>query len=306
MKVEHRFAGLQWGEKDGLALIRDYDRDRRWSKTYALSFRRPGRPCALIWDRSVQDRYRDPGTPLLRTLPNGKRVMWQHGDSIFLAGAGASPEGDRPFLDRFDLTTLKSRTSVSLRRTSSTKHRFALMSDDGRTVPDAPRDADRTAERLPPHGRQQTRSEPLTRFTDPTPQIRGISKRLVTYKRADGVPLSFTLYLPPNHKPGERLPTVVWAYPLEFNTADTAGPGDRLAVPLHDAGGPVAPVFPAAGLCRPGRGDDAGGRRSGDGQQHVPRSDRRQREGGDRQGGRDGRDRSDSASASAGTATARS
>jgi len=29
--------------------------------------------------------------------------------------------------------------------------------------------------------------------------------------------------LPPDHQPGTRLPTVVWAYPLEFNDADTAG-----------------------------------------------------------------------------------
>jgi dipeptidyl aminopeptidase/acylaminoacyl peptidase len=65
--------------------------------------------------------------------------------------------------------------------------------------------------------------KPLTHFTDPMPQLRGIQKRLVTYKRADGVPLSFTLYLPPDYQPGQRLPTVVWAYPLEFNDAATAG-----------------------------------------------------------------------------------
>jgi dipeptidyl aminopeptidase/acylaminoacyl peptidase len=63
----------------------------------------------------------------------------------------------------------------------------------------------------------------LTRFPDPAPQLRGITKKLVTYQRADGVPLSFTLYLPPGYKEGERLPTVVWAYPREFNDADTAG-----------------------------------------------------------------------------------
>jgi len=45
----------------------------------------------------------------------------------------------------------------------------------------------------------------------------------VTYKRQDGVQLSFTLYLPPNYKSGTKLPTVVWAYPLEYNDADTAG-----------------------------------------------------------------------------------
>jgi dipeptidyl aminopeptidase/acylaminoacyl peptidase len=45
----------------------------------------------------------------------------------------------------------------------------------------------------------------------------------VTYNRADGVQCSFTLYLPPNYKAGTRLPTVVWAYPLEFNDPGTAG-----------------------------------------------------------------------------------
>jgi dipeptidyl aminopeptidase/acylaminoacyl peptidase len=65
--------------------------------------------------------------------------------------------------------------------------------------------------------------KPLTQFADATPQLRGIKKQLITYKRADGVQCSFTLYLPPNYKEGTRLPTVVWAYPLEFNDAGTAG-----------------------------------------------------------------------------------
>ena len=45
----------------------------------------------------------------------------------------------------------------------------------------------------------------------------------LTYKRADGVPLSFELYLLPDYGPGTRLPTLIWAYPREFNDADTAG-----------------------------------------------------------------------------------
>ncbi|HEX6626024.1 MAG TPA: prolyl oligopeptidase family serine peptidase, partial [Pyrinomonadaceae bacterium] len=63
----------------------------------------------------------------------------------------------------------------------------------------------------------------LTDLNDATPQLQGITKRLVKYKRADGVDLSFTLYLPPGYKEGTRLPTVVWAYPLEFNDPGTAG-----------------------------------------------------------------------------------
>jgi dipeptidyl aminopeptidase/acylaminoacyl peptidase len=63
----------------------------------------------------------------------------------------------------------------------------------------------------------------MTSFPDPQPVFRKVTKQLVTYKRADGVPLSFELYLPPDYQPGTRLPTLIWAYPREFNDADTAG-----------------------------------------------------------------------------------
>jgi dipeptidyl aminopeptidase/acylaminoacyl peptidase len=53
--------------------------------------------------------------------------------------------------------------------------------------------------------------------------VRSITKQLFMYQRPDGVDLSFTLYLPPDYKPGTRLPTVIWAYPREFEDADAAG-----------------------------------------------------------------------------------
>ncbi|MGI8669477.1 MAG: alpha/beta hydrolase family protein, partial [Aridibacter sp.] len=63
----------------------------------------------------------------------------------------------------------------------------------------------------------------ITNFADTAPQLRGITKKLVKYKRPDGVELSFTLYLPPNYKEGTKLPTLVWAYPLEYTNSDVAG-----------------------------------------------------------------------------------
>ena len=63
----------------------------------------------------------------------------------------------------------------------------------------------------------------MTKFPDPQPSIRGIHKELVKYKRNDGVELSFTLYLPPDYKQGTKLPTLIWAYPYEYNDAETAG-----------------------------------------------------------------------------------
>ena len=63
----------------------------------------------------------------------------------------------------------------------------------------------------------------LSHYADPLPQLRRVTKQLVTYKREDGVQLSFTLYLPPTYQSGTKLPTFIWAYPYEYNDADTAG-----------------------------------------------------------------------------------
>ena len=220
LKIEQRFAGLQWGE-NGTGLIEDYNRDRRWVRTFAVDVNKTGQSARLLWERSVRDRYRDPGIPLLKTLSSGKRIMLQDGDAIFLAGSGASPKGEFPFLDRLDLQTLKSERLFQC-GDSQYESVIALASNDGKsfiTEHESPTESRNYFVRTA--GSNEKRA--LTSFPDPAPQLRGITKQLVTYKRADGVQLSFTLYLPPNHKTGERLPTIVWAYPLEFNDASTAG-----------------------------------------------------------------------------------
>jgi dipeptidyl aminopeptidase/acylaminoacyl peptidase len=232
-KLEQRFApgfggaggfgertGIEWGEK-GIGLVRDYDRNRRWIRTFLIDINQAGQPPKLIWERSIRDRYQDPGSPLMHTVANGKRVMDQQGSSIFLSGPGASQKGEFPFLDRFDLATGKSeRIFQSADKTFETV--VALAAADGSqfiTRFESPSD--------PPNYFLRTAAgsdkKALTSFPDPAPQLHGVTKQLVTYKRADGVQLSFTLYMPANYKQGERLPTIVWAYPLDYNDAATAG-----------------------------------------------------------------------------------
>lgn len=220
-KTENRFAGLTWGEKNGLVMVRDMDRNTRRSRTFLMNADNPAQAPKLIWNLSIQDRYNNPGSPEMKRLPNGQSVLLQNGDNIFLTGQGASPQGDRPFLDRFNLTTLK---AERLFRCDANSYESVteLLSDDGSKF--ITRHETQTS---PPNyfirsagGNDKVA---LTNFTDPTPQLRGIKKQLVRYKRKDGVDLSFTLYLPPDYREGTRLPTVIWAYPREFGDADTAG-----------------------------------------------------------------------------------
>ena len=220
-RTEQRFRGLEFGEKNGTAFVQDYERNRRWGRMFYLTPDHPSEP-KMLWSLNVQDRYHSPGTPVLKMLPNGRLVVREPGDSILLSGLGATPQGDRPFLDKMNLDTGK---TERLFRSSADSYEavVSVLDDTGTKVL-----TERESPNDPPNYFVRTLGQhpvekALTHYTDPAPVLHGITKQLVTYKRQDGVPLSFTLYLPPGYKQGTRLPTVVWAYPLEYNDADTAG-----------------------------------------------------------------------------------
>jgi dipeptidyl aminopeptidase/acylaminoacyl peptidase len=219
LKTEQRFSGLFWGERSDLAIFSDFDRDTQRIRTFFWNPKSSTTPPRLVWDRSVQERYKEPGSPLLRPNRFGREVIVQSGDSIFLAGPGATPQGDRPFLDRFDCRTL---TATRLFRCD--EHSYEFVTD--LLTPDASRFLTRhEAPDAPPNYWIRTlagASTPFTSFPDPTPQLAGIRKQLVTYKRPDGVGLSMTLYLPPGYTAGERRPAVMWAYPFEYTSAALA------------------------------------------------------------------------------------
>lgn len=217
-ETEQRFRGMR-ALKDGKALVEDYDRNKRVVRTMEIDIDKPGGAPREIWSRNEQDHYRDPGNPQLRTLPNGQREVMQKGDEILLAGDGATPDGDRPFLDRYNLATGKAARLFQSNK-GGYESLIAVLDDNGTRLL-----TERTSPADPPnyYVREGSVLKPLTHFTDLAPQVRAIKKQLVRYKRADGVDLSFTLYLPPGYKAGTRLPAVVWAYPYEYSDADTAG-----------------------------------------------------------------------------------
>ena len=217
IRLRQRYAGAAWGKDVGL--LNEVDREQWRSRTWILEPGRRAEP-RLAWDRSTEDRYGDPGRPVLRGEA-GQRVLVQRGDWIYLIGEGAGPEGERPFLDRFNLRTLR---TERLWRSAAEHYELpiALLDDTGRSILTR-----RECRKDPPNyfalDIRSGKATQLTAFADPAPQLRGVKKQLVTYTRADGIPLSATLYLPPDHVEGQRLPVVIWAYPREFVSPDAAG-----------------------------------------------------------------------------------
>jgi dipeptidyl aminopeptidase/acylaminoacyl peptidase len=205
----------------GLALASEFDWKKRWRTTWLVNLDHPGTPPRKIFERNSQDRYNDPGFPVRITLKTGERVVLQDRDWIYLNGAGASPKGDHPFLDRLDLKTLKKERLFQCQDPAYEDFVTFLGTSRREIV------LRRETKAEPPnyylYDLKNGRRKALTEFPDPAPLLTGVKTELVTYTREDGVELSGTLYLPPGYKPGTRLPVVIWAYPLEYNDAGTAG-----------------------------------------------------------------------------------
>jgi dipeptidyl aminopeptidase/acylaminoacyl peptidase len=232
-RTAQRFVGFDWSAQPGLAFLNEEDENRHWRHTSIVDVDRPQQPARVLWDLSSDELYGDPGTFVYRRLPNGAYVVRQDGDAVYLRGQGASPQGDRPFLDRLDLKTLQ---SERLFRSGADAYEQFLGFGAGpgrfltwhQSVLDPPNAFVRTlgARAAGADGGEAayaSSSSALTRLADPTPEVRQIKKRLVTYKRADGVDLSFTLYTPPGYVEGQRLPAILYAYPADFANSAQAG-----------------------------------------------------------------------------------
>ena len=231
-RAEHRIESWQggWGAEGGTLMLTQRERIRRWSYTWLLDV---DKGTSRLWfDLNESDRYTSPGSALRRPLPNGRRVLHQKGDAVYFSGSGATDKGDRPFLD---LRHMETGEVQRLFRCEPDRYEYfvAFAGDEDHFIMRSESAADvpnyylatlgETIEAAEGEATRALTREPITRFEDPTPQLRQIEKRLVRYEREDGVPLSFQLHLPPGYQEGTPLPTVLYAYPLEYSDPSTAG-----------------------------------------------------------------------------------
>ncbi len=218
-----RCGGVTWGS-DNTALVDEWWWKTRRERVWAVA---PGKPEAaprLIHDYSWEDRYNDPGTPMTQRTDRNTWVLQtaDKGRKLFYRGNGASPEGDRPFLDELDLKTGK---TERLFRSSEPYYESPVRLIDARKGLLVTR---RESVSEPPNyflrDLKTGQIDQLTFFPHPTPQLADVQKELIRYERADGLQLTGTLYLPPGYSPDDGpLPMVMWAYPEEYKSADAAG-----------------------------------------------------------------------------------
>ena len=218
-----RFQGIQWGD-DTFALIRETSRRTRRIKTYAFAPGQPGRQPELLFDLSTDDSYANPGNPL--TVYNQYRRRTLYGDKkrgeLLLVSQGASPEGDMPYVSRYNIKTGKN--EVLWRCTAPYYETIASVVDPAKLQFITARESVSEPVNYFFRDIKAKKTEALTAFATPYPQLEDMKVEKMQYKRADGLNLTATLYTPPGYDKERdgRLPVLMWAYPREYRSADDA------------------------------------------------------------------------------------
>jgi dipeptidyl aminopeptidase/acylaminoacyl peptidase len=219
LKTIQRFAGVEWGN-DNTAVAYDYWWNTRNTKTYL--FNPSNAKSTIITDRSYQDVYSDPGNFVNSKNEFGRNTLTMNGDKLYLMGDGYSKEGQFPFIDAY---SIKSNTSKRLYQSAYTDQleslNYAIDMKKGEILVRI-----ESQKEYPNYYIRNINKEDditaITTFENPFKSLENIDKRVINYKRDDGLDLEGTLYLPLNYKEGEKYPMILWAYPREFKDKASA------------------------------------------------------------------------------------
>ncbi|MEO7924974.1 MAG: prolyl oligopeptidase family serine peptidase [Chitinophagaceae bacterium] len=221
-KTKMRYRSTTWGNAT-LALVNEGLTGKQQTQT--SRFNPSTGEMEKLMERNTTDAYSNPGTPVTeKNQWNRDVIKLVDNDSKLLMNntTGSSPKGDLPFIASFDLATKKMdiiwRSSEGffenvVKVLDADKMELLTKKESESVVPNY------WIRTLKAKGERQ-----LTQFTNPYPQLEGVTKEKIKYKRADGVDLTGDLYLPKGYdkKKDGKLPVFIWAYPAEFNSAADA------------------------------------------------------------------------------------
>ncbi|MFH4967945.1 prolyl oligopeptidase family serine peptidase [Gaetbulibacter sp. M240] len=220
LKTKQRFAGISWGD-DNTAVAYDRWWNTRNTKTYIFNPSNGNKSPKIISDRNYQDVYSDPGNFVRSKNEFGRYTLTMNGDKLYLMGDGYSKEGQFPFIDEYDIKTNKTKRIYksgykdkleSLNSAIDMKKGDILVRIESQT--EYPNYYIRNI--------KKNTLKPITTFENPFKTLESINKRVISYKRDDGLDLEGTLYLPLNYKDGKKYPMILWAYPREFKDKSSA------------------------------------------------------------------------------------
>ncbi|MGC6430170.1 MAG: prolyl oligopeptidase family serine peptidase [Jejuia sp.] len=218
LKTKQRYSGIQWGD-DNNAIAYDYWWNTRNLKTY--HFNPSNGKAKVISDRNYQDVYSDPGNFVTSKNEYGQYALTMNGDKLYLMGDGYSKEGQFPFIDEYNIKSGKTKRLYRSEYTDKLESLYdAIDIKKGEILVRI-----ESKKEYPNYYIRNINKNNLTAITDfenPFKSLEEVNKRVINYKRNDGLDLEGTLYLPLDYKEGEKYPMILWAYPREFKDKSSA------------------------------------------------------------------------------------
>lgn len=217
-----RFGGISWSD-DNFALLSERWSASRTEKVAVFQPGNPGQAPRTIIERSSDDLYNDPGSPVLTDNAYGRKVLLRNGDLVFMTSEGGSPEGSMPFLSTFNTSTKEQK--ILWRSQAPYYERVTKVLDkEGSLLITLKESTEMSPNYWLVNTKKRVAPKQITAFADPYPTLKGIKKQLITYPRKDGLNLSAILYTPEGYDPTRdgRLPVLMWAYPREYKSAADA------------------------------------------------------------------------------------
>lgn len=215
-----RYGGINWADGTFAILNERWRKSRKEKATLIHSD--SGKAIRVIADRSSEDTYTDPGRFVYTTNKYNRSVLlFDKGKNpiAFTTSTGSSPEGDRPFLLKWNLISGKMDTLFKSR--APYYEAPVLFKNNGTLL--ISRESTEEAPNYYSVNLKNRSLKAVTDFKDPYPTLKGVQKQQLSYPRKDGLTLTGTLYLPKEYKKEDGpLPMLLWAYPREFKSAEAA------------------------------------------------------------------------------------
>ncbi|KIO74532.1 peptidase S9, partial [Pedobacter lusitanus] len=222
-KTQNRYRNTKWGNQT-LALVEEGQRSKQ---TIKVSRYNPSAgTMETLYELSQNDKYNNPGSAVTGKNVFGRQVVVTVDNETKLLmnnTTGSSPKGDLPFLAKFDLTTKKN--EIVWRSAEGTYEYIDDVLDAKKLILLTRKESQKD---VPNYFIKnlvlRMADRQVTDFTNPYPDMVGVIKEKISYKRADGIDLTGDLYLPKGYDKAKDgpLPTLIWAYPREFNSAADA------------------------------------------------------------------------------------
>ena len=205
---------------DNLAVVFEKEKDN-----ITISSFKPGdSKLHKIVSYDTKNIYELPGEPIMVRNKYGRKVLWSNdaNNEVMFAGEGYSPEGQMPNLTLYKLD--KDKTKVLWRCKAPYFEKIVAAKDPDARIFITSRESFEEPRNFYLCNFKKRSRVAITDLPEPYPTLKGVTRKLITYKRADGLELKSFVWLPAgyNAKRDGKLPVLLWAYPRGHKSAEAA------------------------------------------------------------------------------------